>query len=32
LSQARTDEFTTLPNGRKGPYLKGSGAERPAGT
>ncbi|HOL73166.1 MAG TPA: hypothetical protein PKW45_17100, partial [Bryobacteraceae bacterium] len=29
LSQARTDERTILPNGRTGPYVKGSGAERP---
>jgi serine/threonine protein kinase, bacterial len=29
LSQARTDERTILPSGRRGPYLEGSGAERP---
>jgi uncharacterized protein YjbI with pentapeptide repeats len=29
LSQARTDSDTTLPNGSRGPYLRGSGAEKP---
>jgi hypothetical protein len=29
LLQARTDERTVLPNGRHGPYLRFSGAERP---
>ena len=30
LAQARTSETTILPNGARGPYLKNSGAERPA--
>ena len=30
LMQARTDESTILPNKRRGPYIRGSGAERPA--
>ena len=30
LSQARTDSDTVLPSGGKGPYLRGSGGERPA--
>ncbi|MCC6588419.1 MAG: pentapeptide repeat-containing protein [Bryobacterales bacterium] len=30
LSQARTDSTTVLPNGSNGPYIKRSGAERPA--
>jgi uncharacterized protein YjbI with pentapeptide repeats len=30
LGQARTSDETLLPNGFKGPYMKGSGAERPA--
>ena len=29
LCQARTSEGTTLPSGRRGVYLKGSGTERP---
>ena len=29
LTQARTDESTTLPNGSRGPYRRHSGAERP---
>ncbi|MBE7542383.1 MAG: pentapeptide repeat-containing protein [Bryobacteraceae bacterium] len=29
LAQALTDPATTLPNGLPGPYLRGSGAERP---
>ena len=31
LVSARTDDRTILPNGRPGPYMKQSGAERPAG-
>ena len=30
LGQARTDDKTVLPNGKKGPYSRNSGAERPA--
>ena len=30
LCQARTDSTTVLPNGSSGPYMKYSGAERPA--
>jgi uncharacterized protein YjbI with pentapeptide repeats len=30
LCQARTDQRTILPNGKQGPYLRHSGAERPA--
>ena len=29
LSQALTDRTTILPNGAKGPYIKGSGSEKP---
>jgi len=29
LSQALTDSSTTLPNGKSGPYLRFSGAEKP---
>jgi serine/threonine-protein kinase len=29
LMAARTDDRTILPDGRRGPYLKGSGAESP---
>jgi hypothetical protein len=29
LCQALTDQTTILPNGKHGPYLKRSGAERP---
>jgi hypothetical protein len=28
LAQARTDEYTVLPNGSNGPYRRNSGAER----
>lgn len=30
LSSARTDDRTILPSGKRGPYLKHSGDERPA--
>jgi uncharacterized protein YjbI with pentapeptide repeats len=29
LCQARTDDRTILPNGRNGPFVKGSGGEKP---